>query len=72
MFKKFCDKPYEELPEDEHMQSHALQVMETVALAVSSLNDMEELLVVLRELGGAHGSQGLQQAHFDVSRPSDH
>ena len=68
MFKKFCDLPYDQLPENEHLQGHAYQVMETVGLAVSSLNDTDELVVVLQELGGAHGSYDLQQAHFDVSK----
>nr|QIA61850.1 neuroglobin-like protein [Halichondria panicea] len=66
LFKKFSDIPNEQLPENEDLQSHGLQVMETVALAVSSLNNTEELVVVLRELGGAHGSHNLQQAHFDL------
>lgn len=68
LFKKFSDIPNEELPENEHFQSHGLHVMETVALAVSSLNNIDELVVVLRELGGTHGSYDLQQAHFDVSQ----
>lgn len=67
MFKKFADVPFDQLPEDEYFQSHAVQVMETVALAVSSLDDTEELAVVLRELGGSHGPHNLQKAHFDVN-----
>lgn len=67
MFKKFADVPFDKLPEDENLQSHGLQVMETVALAVSSLNDPADLVEVLRELGGSHGPHNLQKAHFDVS-----
>lgn len=67
MFKKFSDVPYEELSENENLQSHALQVMETVSLAVSLLEDTEELVSALKQIGGSHGSHDLQQAHFDVS-----
>lgn len=66
MFKKFSEVPFDQLAENEDLQSHGYQVMETVSLAVSSLDDIEELIVVLRELGGAHGSYDLQQAHFDL------
>ena len=68
MFRKFSDIPLDQLPQDENLQSHAVQVMETVGLAVSYLNkNTEELIEVLRELGGSHGPHNLQKAHFDVS-----
>lgn len=67
MFKKFNEVPYEKLPEDENLQGHALQVMETVSLAVSMLDDYDELVSALRQVGGSHGTHDLQQAHFDVS-----
>ena len=67
LFKSFRDLPFEQLPENEDFRSHALQVTETISLAVSSLDDIEGLLLVLKDLGGAHSSYGLQDAHFDVS-----
>lgn len=53
--------------ENEHFRSHALQVTETVSLAVSSLDDVESLVLILKDLGSAHSSHDLQNAHFDVS-----
>lgn len=66
MFRKFHDVPFEELPENEHFRHHALQVTETIALGVSSLDDMEGLICVLKELGAAHSSHGLNDEYFDV------
>jgi hypothetical protein len=67
MFKKFIDVPSEDLPENEHFCSHALQVTETISLAVSSLDDIEGLIGVLKDLGAAHSSHGLNDEYFDVS-----
>ena len=67
MFKKFRTVPFEELPDNEHFRGHALQVTESIALAVSSLDDMEGLVLVLKDLGAAHSTVGLNQDYFDVS-----
>ena len=67
MFKSFNDVPFEELPSNEDFCAHALHVTETISLAVSSLDDMDSLVDVLKDLGGSHSSHGLQDAHFDVS-----
>ena len=67
MFKKFIDVPFEELPENEHFRGHALQVTETISLAVSTLDDMETLIGVLKDLGAAHSTHGLNDEYFDVS-----
>ena len=67
MFKSFADAPFDELPEIEEFRSHALQVTETISVAISSLDDLETLALVLKDLGQAHSPQGLQDAHFDVS-----
>lgn len=67
MFKKFIDVPFEDLPENEHFRAHALQVTETISLAVSSLDDIEGLIEVLKGLGAAHSSHGLNDTYFDVS-----
>lgn len=67
MFASFANVSKEELEENEHFRSHALQVTETVSLAVSTLYDMDSLVPVLKELGAAHSSHDLQKAHFDVS-----
>ena len=67
MFKKFSDVSKEEVAENEHFRAHALQVTESVSLAVSSLDDMDSLVLILKDLGSAHSSQNLQNAHFDVS-----
>lgn len=66
MFKSFKDTPFEELPENEDFRSHALQVTETISLAISAMEDMESLADVLKDLGGGHSTHGLQDAHFDV------
>lgn len=67
MFKKFQTVPFKDLPENEHFRGHALQVTESIALAVSSLDDMEGLICVLKDLGAAHSTHGLNDTYFDVS-----
>ena len=67
MFKKMQNVPFNELENDENFRSHSLQVMETIALAVSILDDIDGLVGILQDLGMSHGPQGLQDAHFDVS-----
>ncbi len=67
MFKSFCDVPIADLPENEDFCAHGLQVTETISLAISSLNDLDTLMLVLKDLGVAHGTHGLKDAHFDVS-----
>ncbi len=67
MFKSFADVPFDDLPEIEEFRAHALQVTETISVAVSSLDDLETLAMVLKDLGQAHTPQGLQDVHFDVS-----
>lgn len=67
MFKSFAEVPFDQLPENDDFRAHALQVTETISLAVSTLEDLETLEMVLKDLGAAHGQQGLQDAHFDVS-----
>ena len=68
MFPKMKDVPFNQLEKDDVFRSHSLQVMEAIALAISCLDDVETLTSVLKELGCAHGSQGLKDAHFDVSK----
>ena len=67
MFKSFADAPFDSLPEIEEFRAHALQVTETISVAVSSLDDLETLAMVLKDLGQAHTPQGLKDVHFDVS-----
>lgn len=67
MFTSFKDVPFEKLPENEDFCTHALHVTETISLGVSSLDDLESLVDVLKELGAAHTSNGIQDVHFDVS-----
>ena len=67
MFKYFSEASMEELEENEHFRGHALQVTESVSLAVSTLDDMDELVCILKQLGAAHSPHGLQNAHYDVS-----
>lgn len=61
------DVPFHELENNETFRSHSLQVMETISLAISTLDDIDELVGILQELGLSHGPQGLKDAHFDVS-----
>lgn len=68
MFAKFRTVPFKDLPENENFRSHALQVTEAIALGVSSLNDIESLSVILKDLGAAHSSHGLKDEHFDVRK----
>ena len=56
----------EEIEENEHFRAHALQVTESVSLAVSTLDDMDDLVSILKQLGAAHSPHGLQNAHYDV------
>ena len=67
LFKKFSEATVEELEENEHFRAHALQVTESVSLAVSTMDDMDELVSILKQLGAAHSPHGLQNAHYDVS-----
>ena len=59
--------PENERDSNEAYQSHALQVVEAVALAVDSLDDMPGLSMILKDLGSVHSVLGVQDAHFDVS-----
>ena len=72
MFKKFEDLPFDQLPENEDFRAHALQVTESISLAVSAMDDVDGLVMVLKDLGAAHSTQGLQDAHFDVSSAMHH
>jgi hemoglobin-like flavoprotein len=67
LFKKFKEVTVEEMEENEHFRAHALQVTEAVSLAVATLDDMDDLVAILKQLGGAHAPYGLQSAHYDVS-----
>ncbi len=52
--------------ESEKFKAHALQVLTTVSLAVSSLGDLPGLVPKLRALGLKHAGYGIEQAHYDV------
>ena len=67
MFKKFSDVPQQDVEENEHFRSHALQVTESLSLAVATLEDMDSVVMLLKDLGGAHTSHNLQTSHFEVS-----
>lgn len=67
MFKNFKEVTIEEVEENEHFRAHALQVTESVSLAVATLDDMDDLVGILKQLGAAHSPHGLQNAHYDVS-----
>lgn len=67
MFKSFCDVPFEQLPENEDFRAHGLQVTEAISLAVSTLDDLETLELILKDLGAAHVNYGLDDSYFDVS-----
>ena len=66
MFPNFRDVPIEQLEENESFRAHGLQVTEAVSLAVSALDDVPSLVLVLQDLGAAHSSYGIQAAHFNV------
>ena len=66
MFPNFRDVPMEQLEEDESFRAHALQVTEAVSLAVSALDDVPSLALVLKDLGAAHSAHGIQAPHFNV------
>ena len=66
LFPKFADVPPKELEKNEHFRHHALQVVEAVELAISMLQDVDDLRDVLISLGSIHVSMGLQDVHFDV------
>ena len=66
MFPNFRDVPLEQLEENESFRAHALQVTETVSLAVSALDDIPSLVLVLKDLGAAHSAHGIQAPHFTV------
>lgn len=59
--------PKEDLEENEDFRAHALQVTEAVALAVSSLDDLDGLNSVLKDLGSVHCTHGIVDEHFAVS-----
>jgi hypothetical protein len=67
LFSKFSNVPFDELPGSEQFSSHALQLAETLTLAVTSLDDLEGLSLVLKDLGAAHSDRELKDVHFDVS-----
>lgn len=67
LFKNFAETSMEEIEENEQFRAHALQVTESVSLAVSTLDEMDELVGILKQLGAAHSPHGLQNAHYDVS-----
>lgn len=67
LFPKFRDVPIEELENNEDYRSHALQVVEAVGLAISFLDELGELEVVLGDLGSVHCNNMLKDEHFDVS-----
>lgn len=67
LFKNFSEVTMEEIEENEHFRHHALQVTESVSLAVATLDDMDDLVGILKSLGAAHSPHGLQNAHYDVS-----
>ena len=67
MFKNFSEVSAEEMVENEHFRGHALQVTEAVSLAVSTLDDMDALVLILKDLGSVHSSHSLQNKHFEVS-----
>lgn len=64
---KFSHISVEELPENDIFCSHALQVGEAISMTVSSMDDLDGLSLVLKDLGAAHGGKGLKSLHFDVS-----
>ena len=66
MFDKFSNASKEEITENEHFRSHALQVTESLSLAVSTLDDMDSLVLILKDLGSLHSTHNLQNAHFEV------
>ena len=67
MFKTFKDVAFTDLPENEDFRAHGLRVTEAISLAVATLDDMETLLMMLKDLGAAHHTVGLDQSYFDVS-----
>ena len=67
LFPKFRDIPSDMLKDNEDFRAHALNVTETVDLAVSSLDDLPSLYDVLKDLGCVHWVHGIQDPHFDVS-----
>lgn len=42
-------------------------MIEAIAMVVWSLDDLDGLVIVLKDLGAAHCNQSLQEEHFDVS-----
>ncbi|KAL3902209.1 MAG: hypothetical protein SGPRY_012175 [Prymnesium sp.] len=66
LFSSFKTIPFEERYDSPALQAHALKVMKTVAVAVSMLDNVPELLPVLRELGKKHVAYGVEEAHYGV------
>ena len=66
LFPKFCDVPQDKLEENEEFRFHAKQVVETVALAVSILDDIPELVCALEDLGRVHSHLKVEGHHFKV------
>lgn len=66
-FKTFKDVPFGELPDNEDFRAHGLRVTESISLAVATLDEQDTLTMMLKDLGAAHHSVGLDQSYFDVS-----
>ena len=67
LFPKFSNVPPQELEQNLDFKDHSLKVVETIELATSMLQEIDDLSNILISLGSMHVSMGLQDAHFDVS-----
>ena len=64
----FKDVAKEDWGENEAFRAHGLQVTEAVELAVSSLDDLDGLYCILKDLGSVHCKYGILDEHFAVSQ----
>jgi len=62
----FKDEPADKLYESPILKAHAIKVMKTVGVAVSMLDDLENLLPVLEGLGKKHVAYGVIPAHYGI------
>ena len=60
----FKDEP--DVYESEGFKKHALNVMKHVGKAVDGLNDLDNLVPVLKSLGKRHVSYGVKKEHYPV------
>jgi hemoglobin-like flavoprotein len=62
----FSFKEEPKIYQSEAFKSHALKVMQGIAMAVAGLDDLEKLIPVLKGLGKMHLGKGVKAEHYPV------